>query len=499
MKRTGLLALGLLLSLLMAGSARAQKHPAEGLGSPLAGLFAQRDGVMKHEGSWDRSGGNGDMRGVAPGQTITLLDYTGAGIIRRFWVTIAPRADVSIHRQTILRMYWDDEPMPSVEVPIGDFFGVGFGEQKDYISLPLNETSGGYNCYWPMPFHKRARWTLTNLSKKRIDAFYYNIDFIAYKKLPKECLHFHAQWRRENPTRPGQNYTLLEATGRGHFVGAALFMQNRRGRDLGFLEGDEMIYFDGEAKPSFIGTGTEDYFSSGWYFDRGLYSAPFHGVTLLDARLGRVCAYRWHIEDAMPFQKSIKVTIEHGHNNEYEGDYSSVAFWYQTEPHAPFPVLPANPDHLLAYVPPPPRQFPGAIEGESLRTAALVSEGPLEEQVMVPFSGEWSGAAQLWWRPTLPGATLILLLPAPEEGDYELIGHFTKAKDYATVQITQNGQNIGSEVNLYDPNVVPSGAISLGKITLKKGANPLQITVKGKDERSTGYLVGLDAFVLKRL
>jgi len=160
--------------------------PADSLGSPLAGLAMARDGIAKHEGSWDRSGGNADMRRVDPGQTITLLDYRGAGIVRRFWVTIAPRAEKTIHRQAILRMYWDDSPTPCVEAPIGDFFGVGFGEQKDFISLPLNQTSGGYNCYWPMPFHRSARWTLTNLSSRRIDAFYYNIDFTALKSLPRE-------------------------------------------------------------------------------------------------------------------------------------------------------------------------------------------------------------------------------------------------------------------------------------------------------------------------
>src|SRR5439155_21222450 len=129
---------------------------------------------------------------------------------------------------------------------------------------------------------------------------------------------------------------------------------------------DEMIYVDGEKSPSIIGTGTEDYFSSGWYFDRGLYSAPFHGVTIKDTKLGRVAAYRWHIEDAMPFRKSIRVTIEHGTENEVEADYSSVAYWYQTEPHAPFPPLPSDPARLLAFVPPPPMKIKGAIEGESL-------------------------------------------------------------------------------------------------------------------------------------
>jgi hypothetical protein len=471
--------------------------PSDSLASPLAGLAMPRQGTPKHEGSWDRAGGNGDARPVAPGETITLMDYKGAGIVRRFWVTIAPRAEMTIHRQAILRMYWDGEATPSVETPIGDFFGVGFGEQKDYTSLPLNEMSGGYNCYWPMPFHRSARWTLTNLSKKKIDAFYYNIDFTAYKSLPKDLRHFHAQWRRENPTTKDKNYTILDAAGQGHFVGVALFMQNRRGRGFGFLEGDEMIYVNGEEKPSIIGTGTEDYFSSGWYFDRGLYSAPFHGVTILDTKLGRVSAYRWHIEDAMPFTKSIRVTIEHGNQNDHEADYSSVAYFYQSEPHAPYPPLPTNPDDLLPFIPPPPVTFPGAIEGESFVGKAKATEGPIEAQGTEGFEGQWSGGSHLWWRPGKEGAELTIPLPAPADGDYDLIGYFTRAKDYAKIQVRLGDQNVGSEVDLYGPDVRPTGPIGLGRVSLKQGDNALVIRVTGKDEKSTGYLVGIDAFVLK--
>ena len=491
-----LLAFGLAAALLVPAGAR-DSNPVGTLGG-LGELARAKGGTPLHEGSWDRKGGNGDLRRVAPGETLTLLDHQGAGIVRRFWVTIAPRSEMVIHRQAILRMYWDGESTPSVEAPIGDFFGVGFGEQKDYISLPLNETSGGYNCYWPMPFHKSARWTLTNMSAKTIDAFYYNIDFTGYKSISKDLRHFHAQWRRENPTTPNKNYTILEATGKGHFVGTALYMQNRRGRGLGFLEGDEMIHLDGEEKPSIIGTGTEDYFSSGWYYDRGLYSAPYHGINLKDTLMGRVSTYRWHIEDAMPFKKSLKVTIEHGHANDHEGDYSSVAFWYQTEPHAPFPTFPSNPDSLLPFVPPPPMKIPGAIEGESLLKSAKATMGPVEVQDMSPWLHEWSSAEQLWWRPTAVGATLTLSLPAPADGEYELVGYFSRAKDYGNIQVLVNDAPAGPVVNLFDPEVKPTGAVSLGKVQLKQGANPLQIRVTGKDTRSGGYLVGLDAFVLKR-
>jgi hypothetical protein len=401
-----------------------------------------------------------------------------------------------IHRQAILRMYWDGEDVPSVECPIGDFFGVGFGEQKDYISLPLNETSGGYNCYWPMPFQKSARWTITNLSDRKIDAFYYNIDFTAYEMLPDNIRRFHAQWRRENPTSRDGNYTILETSGAGHFVGTALFMQARKPRGLGFLEGDEMIYIDGDNEPSVVGTGTEDYFSSGWYFDRGLYSAPYHGVVIKDEAQSRVSAYRWHIEDAMPFKRSIRVTIEHGTNNEVEADYSSVAYYYMTGNNPPNPTLPKDPKDLLPAPPPVVKHFPGVIEGEALVDSAKATGGPIEIQHMGPFQGEWSGEAQLWWRPERAGETLTLKVGVEKAGEYELIGYFTRAPDYANVSI-KIGDAEAKHVSLYSPRVEPSGKVSLGKAKLSAGAQLIRIQVTGKDETSTNFLVGIDAIELR--
>jgi Protein of unknown function (DUF2961) len=330
--------------------------------SPLGSLPLPNPGRAMHDGSWDRTGGNHDFIRVAPGQTVTLMDYDGVGIIHRFWVTIDPR-NVSSLRQVILRMYWDDETNPSVECPLGDFFGVGFGESRDYISLPLTETSGGLNCYWPMPFHKHARWTLENRSNEPIRKFYYNIDYTAYDSLPKKMMEFHACWRRENPTDPYHNYTILEAKGDGIYVGVALSMQsiNKSKDKFGFVEGDEMIYIDQpntnpptpvhwnhpEGVPQINGTGTEDYFCGGWGFSSGPYSAPYSGCTIKDENTFRISAYRWHIEDAMPFHRNIRVTIEHGAADSVPADYSSVAYFYQNNPHEPYPSLPANAADLL--------------------------------------------------------------------------------------------------------------------------------------------------------
>jgi len=329
----------------------ADARPPDALLGPLADLAAPRSGTPRHESSTDPHGGNVDFRSVGPGQSLTLFAHDGAGVVHRFWMTFFPR-EPKLHRQLLLRMYWDGEDSPSVEVPVGDFFGVGFGEYRDYASLPLAETSGGYDCYWPMPFHRSARWTLTNVSD--VPALvWFNVDYTADVRLGRQVRHFHAQWRRENPTTPSVSYTILEAAGHGHFVGAALFMRNRQPEaptffgPFGFLEGDEMIFVDGEEKPSIAGTGTEDYFGGGFYFERGTFAAPYHGALIKDDALARVSAYRWHVEEAMPFARSIRVTIEHGPANDYDGDYSSVAFFYQDEPHAPFPPLPTDPARLL--------------------------------------------------------------------------------------------------------------------------------------------------------
>lgn len=475
----------------LATVASAQSLPG---GGSLSNLMTPRGGKIAHYSSHDLSGGNGDMRRVLPGQTYTLVDHKGAGIVRRWWITLAPRNNREIQRQGIIRCYWDGETEPSVEVPASDFFGVGFGEWIDFQSLPLNMTSGGYNCYWPMPFRKSARITFENRSKVPVDALYYNIDVETHKSLPKDTLLFHAQFRRTDPTVAGKPVTLLEATGKGQYVGTLLSMQTHRGRSLGFLEGDERVFVDGETTPSIIGTGTEDYFSSGWYYDTGTYSAPYHGVTIKDTKLGRVSTYRWHIEDPIPFEKSLLFQIEHGGRNDApDVDYTSVAFWYQTHPHTKFPPLPAD---LMPIQPEPLPRIEGMIEGEALVGAAKATSGSVTVQDLT-WVGGYSGLEQLWWQPEKAGERLTLTLDAPEEKEYALVGYFTRAPDYARIRLRANGQDLPVEMNGYDPRVVHSGPVRLGRVRLKKGANEIVIETTGKDDRATNYFVGIDGFRLE--
>lgn len=488
-------ALPLLVLLAFPAAASAQ---AGGIGEgTLSGLGRARPegSRIAHYSSRDPGGGNADFRRIEPGQTLTLVDHRGAGIIRRWWLTIAPRNDRAIQRRLIVRCWWDNEAIPSVEVPVSDFFGMGFGEWRDYVSLPLNMTSGGYNCYWPMPFRRRARISVENRAGKAVDAFYYNIDIETLRRLPDDALYFHAQFRRTRPTQNGKPVTILETTGRGHYVGTLLSMQRIRGRGLGYLEGDERVFVDGEKIPSIIGTGTEDYFSSGWYFDTGVYSAPYHGVTIKDDAKTRINAYRWHIEDPIAFQRSLRFTIEHGGMNDAPNvDYTSVAYWYQTLPPLRFPPLPAD---LMPVEEPSVPRIAGIIEAESLVPTAHATAGPLDPQDMTGYSGDWSDLLQLWWRPGKPGERLTLTLHAPEARDYEIVGYFTRAEDYGDVQIRVNGVALGPLISGYNDGVVPTGPISLGRAPMKAGANEIVVEVVGKDSRSKGYLVGIDGFVLK--
>jgi hypothetical protein len=341
---------------------------AQELSGLLADLTKPHDYVLKRASSWDRTGGNADARKMAPGETLTLLDESGPGVITHLWCTIASAEKYHL-KKLVLRMYWDNEATPSVETPIGDFFGMGLGEYYTYQSLPLAVSSvKAMNTFFPMPFQKRARITVTNEGSEPVRWIFYNIDYRAYSNpLPADTLYFHAQYRQATPNhgwttqwkdngdpyvngKPNLtgdgNYVWLEAAGHGHFVGVTMsVLQNQDGW---WGEGDDMFFIDGDKLPSIQGTGSEDYFLGAWGFSDGpfayeLFGAPVKGVGVAGSRSS---VYRFHLDSPIPFTKSIRATIEHGHANHRSDSYFSVAYWYQTEPHAPFPPLPPVDERL---------------------------------------------------------------------------------------------------------------------------------------------------------
>ncbi len=346
--------------------------------STLSELARLRPGVKRRRvSSYDTAGGNYDWWEFEPGQTRTITDIAGPGCIKHVWMTLASH-DKYLYRRMVLRMFWDGETEPSVEVPIGDFFGMGHNLTRNFNSLPLQmspESGRGFNCWFPMPFQSAARIEVSSDASKKVNLYFY-IDYEAYPDgtLLEDYGRFHAQWRRVNPT-PGwadpavrwdnnqeamletwrtpnvtgdNNYVILEAAGRGHYVGCHLDIDgfSRQTNDW-YGEGDDMIFVDGEPWPGLHGTGTEDYFNTA-FCPTQEYSSAYHGVILNQGTpdwpwRGKNTLYRYHIEDPIFFERSIRVTIEHGHANKLTNDYSSTAYWYQAEPHQPFPpLLPAD-------------------------------------------------------------------------------------------------------------------------------------------------------------
>lgn len=342
---------------------------------PLDRLFQLRDSKTARISSADRSGGNVDCITIAPGETRTLAEIPGAGAIRRFYV--APlAADRLRYRKVVLRMYWDGEQTPSVEVPLGDLFGSGLGTLRYFHSLAVDVNPGmrsldfdGLVCWLPMPFQKGARITLENDGKVEGFTLWYHIDYEQFPGvLPDNTGRFHAQWRQAIglPVREGNpkntqlgnasvknltgedNFVILDAEGQGSYVGLFLTVDNVVGGWYG--EGDDMIYVDGDrVPPTYAGTGHEEVFNAGCCPDAEFWGA-YTGFYLIENRNGNFGGknqmYKFYINDPVRFQKSLRVTIEHGHANNFENDYTSTALWYQREPHKAFPPLPAAEQRL---------------------------------------------------------------------------------------------------------------------------------------------------------
>ncbi|AIE88176.1 glycoside hydrolase family 172 protein [Fimbriimonas ginsengisoli] len=363
-----------------------------------------RDYTSRRASSYDVTGGNEDWWTIQPGERRTILSANVAGCIRHIWTTVG--GDDGYLRRVVLRCWWDGEDAPSVEAPLGDFFGMGHGVRKNFASLPLQMSPAdgrGMNCWWPMPFDT-ARVEIHNECENPINLYFY-IDWEEYAceppplaaaadkagppkdpdangrrrgqavDVPEKPARFHAQWRRENPTEgwlteklgpenylqiwrehpnlsDKENYTILEAEGDGIYVGCNLNVDcfQREGNDW-YGEGDDMIVIDGEPWPPRLhGTGTEDYFNTA-FGPSTEFCAPYHGITLYSGNdewpfKGKNSMYRFHIEDPVRFRKSIRVSIEHGEANALTLDMSSTAYWYQHEPHKPFPALPTVGERL---------------------------------------------------------------------------------------------------------------------------------------------------------
>jgi hypothetical protein len=392
-------------------------------------------------------------------------------------------------------MYWDGNPRPAVEAPVGDFFANCFGKRSQVISIPVVVEGGdSYNCYWRMPFRKSARIEIENQSGKPLSLLYYNIDWIQLDKLPKETPYFYAQYRQEYPVRKGEDYILLETTGKGHYVGTVLGARMRSPSWFG--EGDEKIYVDGEAKPSIWGTGTEDYFLSAWGLETA--STPCFGVPFYDQRTigGHTSAYRWHLSDPIVFNTGIKVTLEHmgwmskDENPEYkatswnerEDDYASVAFWYQTgvptftvrAPGADERRLPSL-DRVIVYA----RDFAGARRhgvGEVTIQASDLYRG--EELVYRP-----SQQARAW---------LEIPIEVKAKEPLRLAINATSAPDGGRYQTLLDGVKIGEPLDFHNDGHT-AREFQLLDFWPDPGIYTLRLECVGKNPQSSGYAAGIES------
>jgi hypothetical protein len=289
---------------------------------------------------------------VAGHTTFTLADIAGSGAIQQIWMTMHPSA----WRKMVLRMYWDGEETPSVEAPVGDFFCCGWNERTNITSLAVCvNPAGGFNSYWEMPFRQSARITIENLGDEAV-IVYFQVNY-TLTEVPEDAAYFHAQWRRSNPLAYQDVHTLLDGVrGQGHYVGTYLAWGVNNNGWWG--EGEIKFFMDGDAAfPTICGTGTEDYFGGAWDFEQpqGQYcpfTSPYTGLAQVIIPDGlyhsqqRFGMYRWHITDPIRFENDLKVTIQAlgwrtgGRYLPLQDDIASTSFWYQAEPHAPFPALP---------------------------------------------------------------------------------------------------------------------------------------------------------------
>jgi hypothetical protein len=333
------------------------------MNGPLSGLAVMQDIRTKRISSYDRTGGNADSIRIEPGETVTIADIPGAGVIKHIWITVW-HADPMFRRNMMMRMFWDGRKNPAVECPLGDFFGQGWGEEYNYVSLPLcaaPQNGRALNSYFPMPYADGARIEIENESDKECMAFYYYVDYEEHETIDDAQGRFHAFWNRtinypaqgvENEWscifRPESknltdtaNHLIIDTKGTGHYVGVNYYVDNPS--TVWYGEGDDMWFIDGESwPPSLHGTGTEDYFNTSWC-PRQKYQHPYFGYGRVNEAqtgwLGRTHVYRYHIEDPIRFTSSLRGSIEIGHANCVTADIITVAYWYQ-QPCAKLPKLP---------------------------------------------------------------------------------------------------------------------------------------------------------------
>ncbi len=459
-------------------------------------------------------GSNDDSKRIMPGETIVMADLKGPGVVSHIWITVADN-EYAWPRLVRLRVYYDGKKTPSVDVPLGDFFGVGHGYERDLDSMPVRDSSFGRarNSYWPMPFRQACRITMTDEGNRPVTMFYYHVDWQKHQSLPADTAYFHGYYRQERPAASGKNYEFVNVKGTGHYVGTVLnVIQTGVGW---FGEGDDLFYVDGAKHPQLYGTGTEDYFNEAWGL-RVSYS-PWFGTPVAEGeRMGaRLTGYRWHVPDPIPFTKSLWAGIEHSgwtYNEdgslrsgfEERPDYfSSAAFWYQTGVNEDLAEPPYGEERL-------PLGNAQQIAVEDSLSEVAVEKGKASVQLEV----DW-GRDLLFFQAEGIGSRISVPLDIPEKGRYEIVARLAQAPDYGdyyalldgkptnldnrtalTSEIPQEGPEV---LHNFLPEIYVAVDRPLGWLNLEQGRHTLTFVCAGRDGRSSGYNLGINDVILERI
>jgi hypothetical protein len=457
---------------------------------------------------------NDDSKRILPGETLVMAEVSGAGMIAHIWATIANN-EFGWPRLLRLRVYYDGHKTPSVDTPLGDFFGVAHGSERNLNSIMIHDSSLGRarNSYWPMPFRKSCRITVTNEGERIVPMFYYHVDYRKYASLPEDIAYFHAYYRQERPARAGRHYEFLNIKGTGHYVGTVMGVVQTQLSWFG--EGDDLFYIDGAKQPQIYGTGSEDYFNDAW----GLRDSdgPWAGTPMAEGeRLGsRLSAYRWHVPDPVAFKTSLRAEIEHaGWTANEDGSvrsafeerpdyFSSVAFWYQKGVQEDLPEVPYGAARL-------PFGNATQVAVEDSLAGVTVENGTASVQREVDWSKDL-----LFFEAKGAGAQINIPIDIGEAGQYEIIAMLAQAPDYGDYYALLDGQptNLdtrqaatseipfpGPEVFYnYLPEVYVSRDRALGMFQLTKGRHILTFACNGKDPRSAGYSFGIQELDLERV
>jgi hypothetical protein len=466
---------------------------------PLDELTRQVPGEARRESSSNVDlAKNGDARSIAPGETLVLADVDGPGLVTQFWSTVNAQ-DPFYPRSLVLRVYYDGLEKPSVETPFGDFFGVGHGAFRDVNSATTTVTALGRArvSYWRMPFRQHLKMTITNESPTaKVDSFYYYLNWRKVDSLPEDTVYFCAQYRQAYPATPG-NYTLLETTGSGQYVGTVYSAHQVESGWFG--EGDDFFYIDGADTPQLRGTGTEDYFNDAWGFRE--FCLPYNGITMYEGILAgdRVTAYRWHIPDPIPFRTSLRVTMEHKGSiydeaapvtkawlagfEERPDWISSVAYWYQMPP------------AQLAGLPPVEQRLPPY---RVLQPARLTYRA--DPSILILPQGEGG----LLYAPNKPTGSIEFDLDIVDAGHYRIDAVLYEVLVGGVYQVLLDGKPVGPPIDACIPNADPKWH-RLDTFELSAGKHVLRF--EGRDVPAPAaralvkqaYTIGINQLVLLRL